>query len=279
MRRLPNIVVRGIVIRGIVRVLLACILLVGSSTPAEDIKKIHPVAYVTDLAGVIDSGTKNRLEALCTELEQKAGAQMEIVTVHSLEGDSASQFGNELFKQLGIGGKKDDRGVLLLVAPDERKYWTEVGYGLEPVINDARAGDAGRAMLPLLRQNNYSAAIETAAWRLAKYIADDRGVTLSGRPPVRRIRSSRNDSRGLPIVLFIGLIIFISIISRFSGRGGGGSGIGWVIASILLSGGGGGRASGGWGGGGFGGGSGGGGGGFGGFGGGSSGGGGAGGRW
>ena len=205
---------------------------------------------------------------------------MEIVTVHSLEGESASQFGNELFKQLGIGGKKDDRGVLLLVAPDERKYWTEVGYGLESVINDARAGDAGRAMIPLLRQNNYSAAIETAAWQLAKYIADDRGVTLSGGPPVRRVRSSRNNGGGLPILLFIGFIILISIISRFSGRGGGGgSGIGWLIASILLSGGGGGRSSGGWGGGGFGGGSGGGGGGFGGFGGGSSGGGGAGGSW
>jgi uncharacterized protein len=246
---------------------------------AEDIKKIQPTGYVTDLAGVIDAETRSRLEALGTELEQKAGAQMAIVTVHSLEGESASQYGNELFKQLGIGGKKDDRGVLLLVAPSERKYWTEVGYGLEPVINDARAGDAGRTMVPLLRQNNYSGAILAAAWQLAKYIADDRGVTLSGQPPVRQVRRTRNRSGGFPfIILVIGFFILVSVLSRISrgGRGGGGgmggSGVGWLIASMLLSGGG--R---GWGGGGFGGGS--GGGGFGGFGGGSSGGGGAGGSW
>ena len=263
---------------------LASVLLAGawSAARAEQIKAIHPTGYVTDLAGVIDAGTRARLEALCTELEQKAGAQMAIVTVHSLEGEGAPQFGNELFKQLGVGGKKEDRGVLLLVAPDERKYWTEVGYGLEPVINDARAGDAGRAMVPLLRQGNFSAAIETAAWKLAKYIADDRGVTLSGRPPVRQVRDSGGRGSGVSMVLalFIGFLILASIISRFSGRGGGGggSGIGWLIASILLSGGGGGRSGGGsWGGGGFGGGS--GGGGFGGFGGGSSGGGGAGGSW
>jgi uncharacterized protein len=281
MRQIPSILLRGMVCAG-----LACVLLAGawSAARAEQIKAIHPTGYVTDLAGVIDAGTRARLEALCTELEQKAGAQMAIVTVHSLEGEGAPQFANELFKQLGVGGKKEDRGVLLLVAPDERKYWTEVGYGLEPVINDARAGDAGRAMVPLLRQRNFSGAIETAAWQLAKYIADDRGVTLSGQPPVRQVRDTggRGGGVGITLALIIGFLILSSIISRFSGggRGGGGSGIGWLIASILLSGGGGGRSGGGsWGGGGFGGGSGGGGGGFGGFGGGSSGGGGAGGSW
>lgn len=280
MRQIPSIFLRGLVCVG-----LACVLLAGASSAAraEQIKAIHPTGYVTDLAGVIDAGTRARLEALCTELEQKAGAQMAIVTVHSLEGEGAPQFANELFKQLGVGGKKEDRGVLLLVAPDERKYWTEVGYGLEPVINDARAGDAGRAMVPLLRQGNFSGAIETAAWKLAKYIADDRGVRLSGQPPVRPVRDSGAPRRGVSMVLalFVGFLILASLISRFSGRGGGGggSGIGWLIASILLSGGGGGGRSGGgsWGGGGFGGAS--GGGGFGGFGGGSSGGGGAGGSW
>src|SRR5262249_27316441 len=91
---------------------------------AEDTKSIRPSGYVTDLAGVIDSSTKTRLEALCTEVEKKTGAQMAIVTVHSLEGETAAQYANELFKQLGVGGKKDDRGVLILVAPTERKYWT-----------------------------------------------------------------------------------------------------------------------------------------------------------
>ena len=69
-------------------VLLCAALASAVCTRAEDIKSIHPTGYVTDLAGVIGAEKKARLEALCTELEQKTGAQMAIVTVRSLEGES-----------------------------------------------------------------------------------------------------------------------------------------------------------------------------------------------
>src|ERR1700687_1933199 len=140
---------------------------------AENPRNIHPSGYVTDLAGVIAPDTKARLEALCREVEEKTGAQIAVVTVHSLEGESVENFAVDLNKQLGVGSKRDNRGVLLLVAPDEHKYRVEVGYGLEPVINDARAGDAGRAMVPLLRQGDYGKAAEAGAWQLAGYIAAD----------------------------------------------------------------------------------------------------------
>src|SRR5213082_2125308 len=165
---------------------------------AEDIKSIHLTGYVTDLAGVIGTEKKASLEALCTELEQKTGAQVAIVTVRSLDGQSVEYYAVDLFRQLGIGSKKDNRGVLLLVAPNERKYRIEVGYGLEPVINDARAGDAGRAMVPFLRQSDYGKAAEVAAWQLARHIADDAGVTLSGLPPAPRNQNGRG-STGFPI--------------------------------------------------------------------------------
>ena len=269
-------------------VLLPCLLLFSASfCAAEDIKKIHPTGYVSDLAGVIRPEAKERLEALCAEVEQKTGAQMAIVTVQSLDGESVENYAVDLFKQLGVGSKKDNRGVLLLVAPNERKYRIEVGYGLEPVINDARAGDAGRAMVPYLRQRDYSKATEIAAWQLAKYIADDSGVTLSGQPPTGRIRNRGDDRANLGVLFLLGLIVFFVLIGSLSSRSGGrrgggsgGSGLLWFLLGMLAdsagrrSGGG----SGGWGGGGFGGG-GGGGGGFGGFGGGSSGGGGASGDW
>ena len=246
---------------------------------AEDISKIKPIGYVTDLAGALNADTKAKLEALGTELEQKTGAQMAIVTIHSLEGESVENYANDLYKKLGVGGKKDDRGVLLLVSPDERKYWTEVGYGLEPVINDARAGDAGRAMVPFFRANDYNGAIQAGAWQLAKYIADDRGVTLSGQPQ-RRAAPRSDDSGGSSIgaVIFLIVIVLIFLAARRGGGGGGGGGLMWFLLGMLSGGSGGGGYRGG---GGFGGGGGGysGGGGFGGFGGGSSGGGGAGGSW
>jgi uncharacterized protein len=261
--------------------LLDCLLLLSANfCAAEDIKKIRPTGYVTDLAGVIVPESRTQLEALCTEVEQKTGAQMAIVTVTSLEAETVDNYAADLYKQLGVGSKKDNRGVLLLVAPNERKYRIEVGYGLEPVINDARAGDAGRAMVPYLRQGNYGKAAEAGAWQLAGYIAADSGVTLSGQPPLQSpIRVSRDDGGigglGLIFVLIVIVVVIGSLISRGGGLGGG-SGCLWFLLGMLMNSGGG-RSSGGWGGGGFGGG--GGGGGFGGFGGGSSGGGGASGSW
>jgi uncharacterized protein len=259
--------------------ILILFLLAASPALAENPTNIHPSGYVTDLRGVIAPDTKARLEALCREVEEKTGAQIAVVTVHSLEGESVENYAVDLYKQLGVGSKGDNRGVLLLIAPDEHKYRIEVGYGLEPVINDARAGDAGRAMIPLLREGNYSAAIETATWMLAKYISEDRGVTLSGEPPVRPHRKER--ARPSPIGLWAILLLIWIIVSiaragqrAASGRRGGGGG--WWIGPMM------GGMGGGWrGGGGFGGSSGGysGGGGFGGFGGGSSGGGGASGSW
>src|SRR6266849_8099685 len=254
-----------------------------SFTAAEDIKQIRPTGYVTDRAGVIGAETKARLETLCAEVEQKTGAQMAIVTVGSLEGEGIESYAVGLFKQLGVGSKKDNRGVLLLVAPNERKYRIEVGYGLEPVINDARAGDAERTMVPFLRQSDFGKAAEVAAWQLAKYITDDAGVTLSGQSPAGQIRHGRRGGGNLGLWFVLGLIVLFLVIGSMSSRSGGprgggsgGSGLLWFLLGMLASNAG--RRSGGsWDGGGFGGG--GGGGGFGGFGGGSSGGGGASGSW
>src|SRR5690349_2722589 len=107
-------------------------------TVADPISNIKPTGYVTDLAGVISPDTKQRLEALATEVEAKTGAQMAVVTVRSLDGRPIEDYAVDLYKHLGVG-HKDNRGVLLLVAPTEHRYRFEVGYGLEPVINDARA--------------------------------------------------------------------------------------------------------------------------------------------
>src|SRR5258708_27583317 len=222
--------------------LLPCLLLIGACiAAAEGATNIHPSGYVTDLAGVIGAETKARLESLCSEIEQKTGAQMAIVTVTSLESESVETFAVDLFKQLGIGKKKDNRGVLLLVAPHDRKYRIEVSYGLEPVINDARVGDIGRAMVPFLRQSDYSKAAEIATRQLAKYIADDAGVTLSGLPPAAR-NQDHSGSRRFPIFwVVLGLFLFFRVIASLSTRGGGrgggssGSGLLWFLLGMLAN--------------------------------------------
>src|SRR2546428_11897449 len=87
--------------------ILGLVFLGVSFTAAEDIKQIRPTGYVTDLAGVIGTETKARLETLCAEVEQKTGAQMAIVTVGSLEGESAGDYAGDVYQELGGGSKED----------------------------------------------------------------------------------------------------------------------------------------------------------------------------
>jgi uncharacterized protein len=254
---------------------------------AEPIASLRPSNYVNDFAGVLDAGTEARLNDLCHQVEQKANAQIAVVTVKSLDGQDVVSYAVALYQKWGIGSKGKDRGVLILLATQDRQYWTTVGYGLEPILPDGKVGGFGREAVPLLKNGDYAGAVTLMTARVASVIAQDAGVTLDNQPrmaPVRQRPAPSGGAGGL-ILLFI-IIFFIVIpilraIFRSGGPGGGGSGwLGFLLGMLLSSGGGGGYGRGG-GFGGFGGGGGGGfgGGGFGGFGGGSTGGGGAGGSW
>lgn len=268
--------------------LLAVLLLAWCSfAGAEKIADIRPQGYVTDLAHVIDPAAKAKLETLCAEVEQKTGAQIAVVTVDSLDGRTREDYAADLYKQLGVGSKKESRGVLLLVAPKERQYKIEVGYGLEPVINDARAGDIGREMVPDLKQQDYSAAVLLGTTRIAQLIAADKGVQLNGVPAYQPRAPASGTPWWIPVLIIVVIFLIVRALSRSArgggsgprSGGGGSSALPWLLMGSALSGRGGswgggfGGSSGGYsgGGGGFGG--------FGGFGGGMSGGGGAGGSW
>lgn len=263
-------------------VCLTLILFVSAIARAEKIDQLKPQGYVSDFAGVLSPSAKAELTALCTEVDQKAHAQIAVVTVKSLDGQPVEDYAVDLATKWGIGPKQADRGILILLAVEDRKYWTSVGYGLEPILPDGKVGGFGREAVPLLRAGDYSGAVLVITRRVADVIAADKGVTLSGNSPAL-VRSAPQQNTGWSIgqILLLLFIIFVVYSIMKSSGGGGrsnytrGGGSGWWVGPMIGSGMGGGR--GGWGGGGFGGG--GGGGGFGGFGGGSFGGGGAGGSW
>ena len=273
-----------------VRIKLAFLVLLltfGCFASAEKIADIRPQGYVTDLAGVVDPATQAKLETLCAEVQQKTGAQIAVVTVNSLDGETKEDYSADLYKHLGVGSKQDNRGVLLLVAPKERQYRIEVGYGLEPVINDARAGDIGREMVPDLKQQDYSGAVllgnhpHRATDRGGQGCAAERHSYHCG-PPADS-EDCRGGFHGWSSSSCSSSFAALRRAGRRGGRGsgGGGSSVPWLLLGSALGsrggswGGGFGGSSGGFGGGGGGGGF----GGFGGFGGGMSGGGGAGGSW
>jgi len=233
---------------------------------AEPVSQLHPTDYVNDFAHVLDPTTISQLDNICQQLDQKAHAQIAVVTVNSLDGSDIESYAVDLFKQWGIGSKATDHGVLILLAVQDRKYRIEVGYGLEPILPDGKVGGFGREAVPLLRQSDYNGAVSLLTSRVADVIAQDAGIQITGaRPPVpaQPTAPPQRQLSGKQL-LILGVILLIVLLTPLRK----------VLFWMLLFGGGGGGGYGG-GGGGFGGG----GGGFGGFGGGSSGGGGASGGW
>src|SRR5271169_3597664 len=115
---------------------------------AEKPKDLHPQGYVNDFAGVLSGTAKEKLTALCSELDQKAEAQIAIVTVKSLDGEAIEDFSIQLATQWGVGPKQKSRGVMILLATGDHKYRFEVGYGLEPILPDGKVGGFGREAVP-----------------------------------------------------------------------------------------------------------------------------------
>ncbi|WP_414709822.1 TPM domain-containing protein [Reyranella sp.] len=92
---------------------------------------------VVDQAGIIPPQTRRALDAKLADLETKSGIQLVVATVKSLDGLEIEPYANDLFRTWKLGEKAKNNGVLLLVAPNERRVRIEVGYGLEGTLTDA----------------------------------------------------------------------------------------------------------------------------------------------
>jgi uncharacterized protein len=232
--------------------------------------KPNPPKLVTDQAGVLSAEQLQALEAKLVAIDDSSSNQIAVVILSSLEGQPKEEYATKLFREWGIGNKKTNNGVLLLVAIQDRQIRIEVGYGLEGAIPDITAlSIIDNDIKPAFKAGNYYEGLDKATDDLAKAAVGE----------YKEARKKKKNTKGSPLLFFIILAIIVFIVKR--NGGGGGSNInrggfsdfttGMLLGSLLN----GGSSRGGWGdsGGGFGGG------GFGGFGGGSSGGGGAGGGW
>jgi len=267
--------------------LLLWLLLVSvvSRAAAQKPEELKPQGYVNDYADVLSQGAREQITALCTQVEQKAQAQIAVVTVRTTGGRPLEEYSLDLATHFGVGPKGADRGLLVLLVVEDRRYRFEVGLGLEGILPDGKVGGFGREAVPLLRENNYDTAMLLMTRRVADVIAADRGVTLTNEPEIAGGNSNSGEGptadelTGIKTVIFvvIGLLIAFRLVRMLAPGRRRHYGGGWWIGPMMGGWGGGGFGGGGWSGGGFGGG--GSSGGFGGFGGGSFGGGGASGSW
>jgi len=247
---------------------LQATLFANNSFAQNIIAKPNPPTLVTDVAGVLTPEQKQALENKLVAIDDSSSNQIAVVIIPSLDGYPKEEYANKLFRDWGIGNKKTNNGVLLLIAINDRQIRIEVGYGLEGAIPDITALNIiDNDIKPAFKAGNYYEGINQATDNIAK--------AAVGEYKVAKAKKSKNKNNGTVFVL----VLIMILLFLKGGRGGGGSNIGrsgfsdvatgMLLGSLL---GGGGRGGGGWG-------DSGGGGGFGGFGGGSSGGGGAGGSW
>lgn len=233
-----------------VRTVAVCLVALAALAAAFDFTALKPEGYVSDFARVLDAESRRQLEAYCARLEKLTGVQLALVTLPSLQGEPIEDVANALFRAWGIGSKKTNEGLLLLLAIRDRRSRLEVGYGLEPVIPDGFAGSVLRAMRPALRQQRYGDALLAAAAELGERIAQAKGVKLDAPAPVAR--RPAKDEPPVWFWMFAAAIPALLLMRAFSPRrrvyrsaGGPGDLAAMVLGTLLSSRGGGGWRSGG----------------------------------
>lgn len=232
-----------------------------------------PRDYVVDLANIIRSDTSAQLNASLHNFEQKTTAQMLVLTVQSLDGQSIEEFAFNTKEKWKLGQKGKDNGILLVVALKERKYRFEVGYGLESVLPDSLIGEISREnLVPYFRKGEYSTGIYNAMQTIIGIVSINDGGTFLDVSKMQHF--SRNEElwsniKGVLFYFFLPIALLIYILrlcpvetiktkkkklrGSWTGYGYGGYGIG-DFSGGYGSGGFGGSGSGGFGGGSFGGG-------------------------
>jgi uncharacterized protein len=129
---------------------------------------------VVDEADILPDRTRVELISRLATLEAKTGDQLVVVTLRSLRGRTIEQYGVALGRHWQIGQKGKNNGVLLIVAPNERKVRIEVGYGLEGALPDAVAKYIiEQSILPHVRASDLAGGIARGADDVIRVLTGD----------------------------------------------------------------------------------------------------------
>jgi len=166
---------------------------------------------VVDQAGILNADIRGDLADKSKDLEEKSGIQLVVATVTSLQGSDIETYANELFRTWKLGQAQKNNGVLLLVAPNERKVRIEVGYGLEGALTDAVASVIiSSAIVPRFKNGDFPGGIE----RGVGGILDVLGGDTADWQPQTVVRD--NDPSVLwaliPIILSFGFVFVVHFI-------------------------------------------------------------------
>ncbi|WP_448582708.1 TPM domain-containing protein [Thermaurantiacus sp.] len=205
------------------RLLLALLLLLAGPAFGQSFPAL--TGRVVDAAKLLPPEAEARLTAKLAALETATGGtQLVVATIPDLEGLEISDYGYRLGRHWGIGQKGANNGVILLVAPNERRVRVEVGYGLEPILTDALSAlIIQERILPALRAGNFAGGIEAGADALIEQLQLPPEEAERRAAAARAARASEDGEISFSTILFFVILLFaIWLVIRSSGGGSGG---------------------------------------------------------
>lgn len=191
---------------------------------------------VVDQANILSSTTERQLDSLLAQHERATSNQVVVVTLDSLQGYGIAQYGYQLGRHWAIGQQGRDNGVLLIVAPNERKVRIEVGYGLEGTLTDALSKNIIESEItPRFKQGDMGGGILAGTRAILGTIEGSYKARQSG----GRAAGSSSDAFDFFGTAVILTMVFGGVVRKFIGNRVVASaalgGIAWLLGYLLFS--------------------------------------------
>jgi len=181
---------------------------------------------VVDQANIVQPSTRNAIEQKLADLETKSGIQLVVATVPSLEGQEIEPYANELFRNWKLGEKTKNNGVLLLVAPNERRVRIEVGYGLEGTLTDALSKVIiANAMTPRFKAGDFGDGISRGVDDIITVLTTD-ASEWQQRPSLRLDNQQTADPISWVLIAALIALITLLVVSP---------GFRWFFLNVVLN--------------------------------------------
>src|SRR6266516_1988448 len=208
----------------------------------------EPFTPIVDNAGVIDPAARKGLEAIYVNLKQRADIEFAVVTVPTTGDQDIFEYSLAVARGWGIGSKEGEKsGLLLLVAVNDRKYFTQISDHLEADLPDGLVGQIQRERLvPQFKRGDYSQGIYDTIQAYVATLAAKRGFSIEGidqsyayrETPSQTGTGSRAGGISSPcctLIIILFVIILVISISRRGGRAGGGGCLNLFLLGSLLN--------------------------------------------
>jgi len=213
---------------------LALSLLFGLAAVAANFPAL--TGRVVDEARILPASAVADLESRLADLESRSGIQLVVATVSSLDGQEIEPYANALFRTWKLGDKTSNNGVLLLVAPNQKRVRIEVGYGLEGTLTDALSKVIiANAIAPRFKTGDFAGGITRGVDDIIIVLTTD-SSEWQQRPSLRvDSEPASAPVNWLVIVVIIAVIGLMIVSPAFR----------WLVIGMLMSGRGGGSGGGG----------------------------------